>query len=114
MKEKGQGAIEYLLLVGAALMVVAIVIVMLAANTTASNDKLNQERLLAHCNGLIKEFCENPAYSDFTETHEGGDCKFDETTNECIPNCTFQNNECIEPEIPPGPKPPGKLPKLPS
>ena len=55
MEKKGQGAIEYLLIIGAAILVVAVIIIALVtltggATDTTTIDDLTPAQLLAKCN----------------------------------------------------------------
>ena len=46
MERKGQGAIEYLLIIGAAILVVAVVIIALVSVTTTAGDNTGEEAIV--------------------------------------------------------------------
>jgi len=98
MKEKGQGALEYLLLIGGAVLIAAIALAIISGLGTAGKGTVEKGKWAAQCAALGQNFCENTAY-DLGTSDEGYcgtqqaniiDCKWNTTNKTCEPNFNCQ------------------------
>lgn len=83
VNKKAQGALEYLILIGAAVLIAVIVITFVvpsAGNLACDNAKRSWE---ASCNGLTKDLCGNPVFADLNGDGSA-DCTWDSTRNLCV------------------------------
>ncbi len=86
MKNKGQGAIEYLLIIGAAILVVAVVIVALTGILQSGKENITDEPVDQAKNDLLKA----NATKITIEKDTGGENTGFQTINLEYTNCTFQ------------------------
>ncbi len=93
VNKKAQGALEYLILIGAAVLIAVIVITFVvpsAGNLACENAKRSWE---ASCNGLTKTLCNNIKFTDF-DGDGTADCTWDSANNICTLSSTANPPEC--------------------
>ena len=72
MDMRGQGAIEYLLIIGAAILVVAVVIIALTSVTSTAGDATDENAVNEAFDPLCKSQCD--AYGPDYKIESTGDC----------------------------------------
>ena len=86
MNLKGQGALEYLLILAGAVLIAAIVLSLLSGTASSSGDDVEDRTELARCAPFDEGTCAVDAYTGFS----GGaaECHWDATVNDgtCLPN----------------------------
>jgi hypothetical protein len=73
MDRQGQGAIEYLLIIGAAILVVAVVIIALVSVSSSATENTGAEDVNATLVPACKEICENTGGTWNAETNKCSD-----------------------------------------
>ncbi|MDO8427928.1 MAG: class III signal peptide-containing protein [Candidatus Diapherotrites archaeon] len=86
--KKGQGALEYLLLIGGAVLIAAIVLTLLSNLGQQSSATTTTRVAATQCEPLPQDKCENPNWSDFDATNNAdgvkvADCHWDIAINRC-------------------------------
>ena len=89
MNIKGQGALEYLLILAGAVLIAAIVLSLLSGTANQTGDDVDDRVELARCAPFDVDTCDEPAYTDFDPTvNPGADCAWDSTVGAngtCLP-----------------------------
>ena len=92
MNIKGQGALEYLLILAGAVLIAAIVLSLLAGTADTTGGDVIQNTEAARCAPFDESICEVPAYSDFADAGGAKDgfsnCHWDSSVGDagrCLP-----------------------------
>ena len=94
MINKGQGALEYLILIGAAILIATVVIYFLVGGVTSQKCQAAKAHWNALCNQIMLEDQCNGSMGDISEEHAGNECEWDSTTHKCVLKAGILPPEC--------------------
>jgi len=94
MINKGQGALEYLILIGAAVLIATVVIYFLAGSVTSQKCQTAKAQWELQCNQImLKEQCEGNM-GDIYDGYAGNECEWDSTNARCVLKAGVLPPEC--------------------
>lgn len=86
MNFKGQGALEYLLMIGAGIAVAAIVLVFVLGSIPQTKCEGYKSQLSSLCSSKTEVLCKAPSTADIDPDIPQVECVWDTTTDKCILN----------------------------
>ena len=98
MINKGQGALEYLILIGAAVLIATVVIYFLVGGVTSQKCQTAKAQWEVQCNQImLEDQCNGnmgDIYDDGTATYAGNECEWDSTNKKCVLKAGVLPPEC--------------------